>query len=75
MTVAAAERSPSRKQERSTSAELVVVISPDLPRWQNLAARARPASRRALGWGWQLATTVLAEFVVTLISAYLLSSH
>ena len=52
----------------------VVLVSPDLPRWRTLAAKARPASRRALGWAWGLATLTLAGVLSLVIYAYL-SGH
>ena len=42
--------------------------------WQELAARARPASRRAAGWAWGLATGALAVVIGSLIYGWL-SSH
>jgi hypothetical protein len=48
-----------------------------LPRqrlWRELAARARPASRRAAGWAWGLATGALAVVIGSLIYGWL-SSH
>jgi hypothetical protein len=47
----------------------VVLVSPDLPRWRELAARARPAIR----WTWGIVGGVLSGVLVALISAYLLS--
>jgi hypothetical protein len=41
-----------------------VLISPDLPRWRTLAARARPASR----WAGGLATAALAATIGGLLS-------
>jgi len=52
----------------------VVLISPDLPRWRALAAKARPASRRTLGWARTLVTLTLAGVLTYLITSYL-SSH
>jgi hypothetical protein len=47
----------------------VVVISPHMPRWRQLAARARPASRRALAWAWSLATLTLAGVLALAVYA------
>jgi hypothetical protein len=52
----------------------IVAISPHLPWWRKLAARARPASRRALGWTWGLATLTLAG-VLSLVVYAALSGH
>jgi hypothetical protein len=52
----------------------VVLVSPDLPRWRTLAAKARPASRRALGWAWGLVTLTLAG-VLSLVIYACLSGH
>jgi len=51
----------------------VVLISPDLPRWRALAAKARPASRRAAGWAWGLITAALAVVIGSLIYGWLSS--
>jgi hypothetical protein len=51
----------------------VVLISPDLPRWRDLAARARPVSWQAIRWSWGITGGVVTGVLVTLISAYLLS--
>ena len=48
----------------------VVLISPDLPRWRALAARARPAA----GWAWGLFTGALAVVIGSLIYGWL-SGH
>jgi hypothetical protein len=52
----------------------IVVISPRLPWWRNLAARARPASRKAARWAWGLVTAALAVVIGSLIYGWL-SSH
>jgi hypothetical protein len=49
----------------------VVLVSPDLPRWRTLAAKARPASRRTLGWVSTLVTLTLAGVLSLVIYAYL----
>ena len=51
----------------------IVLISPDLPRWRELALRARPVSRQAIRWTWGIAGSVVTGVLVALISAYLLS--
>jgi hypothetical protein len=52
----------------------IVLISPDQPWWRNLAARARPASRRALGWASGLVTLTLAGVLSLVIYAFM-SGH
>jgi len=52
----------------------VVVISPQQPRWRDLAVRARPASRRALAWAGGLATAALAVVIGSLVYGWL-SGH
>ena len=52
----------------------VVLISPDLPRWRELAAKARPASRRAAIWAWGLVTAAAAVVIGSLIYGWL-SGH
>jgi hypothetical protein len=52
----------------------IVVISPQQPWWRDLAARARSASRRVLGWAWGLATAALAVVIGSLIYGWL-SGH
>jgi hypothetical protein len=52
----------------------VVLISPETPRWRWLAAKARPASRRVLGWAVGLATLTVAGVLSLGIYAYL-SGH
>jgi hypothetical protein len=52
----------------------IAVISPHMPRWRQLAARARPTSRRALGWACGLATLTLAG-VLSLAIYAALSGH
>jgi hypothetical protein len=47
---------------------------PRQPWWRELAARARPASRRTLGWVSTLVTLTLAGVLSLVIYAYL-SSH
>jgi hypothetical protein len=54
---------------RHPAEDSIVVISPDLPRWRTLAARARPAIR----WTWGILGGVVTGVLVALISAYLLS--
>jgi len=49
----------------------IVVISPDLGRWRELAARARPASRRAAGWALGLFTAAAAVVIGSLVYAWL----
>jgi hypothetical protein len=49
----------------------IVLISPH-QRWRReLAARARPASRRAVGWAWGLATAALAVVIGSLVYSWL----
>jgi len=52
----------------------IMVISPDLGRWRELAARARPASRRAAGWALGLFTAAAAVVIGSLVYAWL-SGH
>jgi hypothetical protein len=52
----------------------VVLVSPDLSRWRTLAAKARPTSRRTLGWISTLVTLTLAG-VLSLASYAYLSGH
>jgi hypothetical protein len=52
----------------------VVLISPDLPRWRTLAAKARSASRRALAWAWGLITLTPAG-VLSLVIYAAVSGH
>ena len=52
----------------------IVLISPDQPWWQRLAARVRPASRRAAMWAWGLFTAALAGVLGSLIYGWL-SGH
>jgi hypothetical protein len=52
----------------------ILVISPDLGRWRTLAARARPASRRAAGWVLGLFTAVAAAVIGALVYGWL-SGH
>jgi hypothetical protein len=52
----------------------IVMISPETPRWRRLAAKARPASRRALVWAWGLVTLTLAG-VLSLVIYAALSGH
>jgi hypothetical protein len=49
----------------------IVLISPQLPRWRAMAAKATPASRRALGWVLGLATLTLAGVLSLVIYASL----
>ena len=51
--------------------EPIVVISPDLGRWRQLAARARPASRRAAGWALGLFTATAAVVIGSLVYTWL----
>ena len=51
----------------------IVVISPDLGRWRDLAARARPASRRAAVWALGLFTAAAAVVIGSLVYAWLTS--
>ena len=44
------------------------------PRWRELAARTKPASRSAVRWAWGLATAALAAVIGSLIYGWL-SSH
>ena|ERR1700761_1074746 len=46
--------------KRKTDDDPFVLISPETPRWRMLAAKAKPASRRALVWAWGLVTLTLA---------------
>jgi hypothetical protein len=59
---------------RPDDADPIVVISPDLGRWRDLAARARPASRRAAGWALGLFTAAAAVVIGSLVYGWL-SSH
>lgn len=54
-----------------TDGDPIMLISPDLPRWRALAARARPTSRRVMGWAWTLVTLTLAGVLSLVIYAYL----
>ena len=47
---------------------------PRQPWWRELAARARPASRRTLGWAWTLVTLTLAG-VLSLVIYAAVSGH
>jgi hypothetical protein len=49
----------------------IVVISPDLPWWRDLAARASPATRRVLVWAGGLFTAALAVVIGSLIYGWL----
>ena len=60
--------------QRRPDDDPIVLISPDLPRWRTLAAKARPASRRTLGWVSTLVTLTLAGVLSLVIYAYL-SGH
>ena len=51
-----------------------VLISPETPRWRMLAAKARPASRRMLGWAVGLVTLTLAG-VLSLVIYAAVSGH
>lgn len=59
---------------RSDDDDPIVVISPDLPWWRELAAKARPASRRAAGWALGLFTAAAAVVIGSLIYGWL-SGH
>ena len=48
----------------------IVVISPRLPWWRNLAAKATPASRRAAVWVWGVATGVLILVIYGWLSSH-----
>ena len=50
------------------------IVVPIPRRWRELVARARPASRWAVGWAWGLATAALAVVIGSLIYGWL-SSH
>jgi hypothetical protein len=50
------------------------LIMPPRRRWRALAAKARPASRRALGWAGGLATLTLAG-ILSLVIYAALSGH
>jgi hypothetical protein len=56
---------------RPDDGDPIMVISPDLGRWRELAARARPASRRAAGWAWGLFTAAAAVVIGSLVYAWL----
>src|ERR1700680_3328983 len=56
---------------RPDDGDPIVVISPRQRWWRELAARARPASHRAAGWVWTLATLTLAGFLSLVIYASL----
>jgi hypothetical protein len=51
----------------------IVLISPQLPRWRALAARARPASRRAAGWTLGLITAAAAVVIGSRVYGWLTS--
>lgn len=59
---------------RRPAEDSIVVVSPDLPRWRTLAAKARRASRRTLGWISTLVTLTLAG-VLSLVIYARLSVH
>ena len=52
----------------------IVVISPHQPWWRDLAAKARPASRRAAIWAGGLFTAALAVVIGSLVYGWL-SGH
>ena len=56
---------------RPDDGDPIMVISPDLGRWRELAARARPASRRATGWALGLFTATAAAAIGSLVYAWL----
>jgi hypothetical protein len=58
---------------RPVDDEQVVLVSPDLPRWRDLATRAYSASRPTIRWIWGIVGGVLTGVLVALISAYLMS--
>jgi len=51
-----------------------VVISPETPWWRRLAAKAKPGSRRALGWVWGVVGGALAAVIGSLVYGWL-SGH
>lgn len=53
---------------------LIDLTVPRQPRWRELAARARPASRRAARWACGLFTAALAVVIGSLVYSWL-SSH
>lgn len=59
---------------RRSDDDPIVVISPDLGRWRELAARIKPVSRRAAGWALGLFTAALAVVIGSLIYGWL-SGH
>jgi hypothetical protein len=59
---------------RPDDGDPIVVISPDLGRWRDLTARARPASRRAAGRALGLFTAAAAVVIGSLVYGWL-SSH
>jgi hypothetical protein len=52
----------------------IVVISPETPWWRRLAAKAKPGSRRALGWVWGVVGGALAAVIGSLVYGWL-SGH
>lgn len=56
---------------RPDDGDPIMVISPDLGRWRELAAKARPASRQAAGWALGLFTAAAAVVIGSLIYAWL----
>ena len=60
---------PPRRQ--ADDDDPIVLISPDLGWWCDLAARARPASRRAAGWALGLFSAALAAVIGSLIYGWL----
>ena len=63
---------PPRTRENDDP--LIDLTLPHQPFWRDLAAKARPASRRALGWAWGLATLTLAD-VLSLVIYAAVSGH
>jgi hypothetical protein len=53
---------------------LIDLTLPRQPWWRDLAAKARPASRRTLGWAWGLATLTLPGVLSLVIYAFV-SGH
>ena len=61
----------ARGTGRRDDGDPIVLISPDQGRWQELAARVWPTSRRALRWAWGLATAAAAVVIGSLVYAWL----
>jgi hypothetical protein len=56
---------------RRDDGDPIMVISPELGQWRELAARAGPASRRAAGWALGLFTAAAAVVIGSLVYAWL----